>query len=86
MQGRSEPGASGRLADWNCFDDLKQIAVPTLVIGAKYDTMDPAHMEKMSKELPRGQYAFMPDGSHLALYDDQDRYFDALIRFLKQQE
>lgn len=86
MQGPSELGASGRLADWDRFDDLRQITVPTLVIGAKYDTMDPAHMEKMANELPKGQYAFMPEGSHLAIYDDQERYFKALTTFLKSQE
>ncbi|MXO58319.1 proline iminopeptidase-family hydrolase [Altererythrobacter salegens] len=84
MQGPSELGASGRLANWDRFDDLKQITVPTLVIGAKYDTMEPAYMEKMSKELPKGEYAFMPEGSHLALYDDQQNYAKALTDFLKK--
>jgi len=86
MQGPSELGASGRLANWDRFTDLRRITVPTLVIGAKYDTMDPAYMAKMAKELPHGEYAFMPEGSHLALYDDQQRYFAALIGFLKKQE
>ncbi len=86
MQGPSELSASGRLADWARFDELKKITVPTLVIGAKYDTMDPTHMEQMSKQMPRGEFAFMPEGSHLAIYDDQDRYFAALTGFLKRQE
>ena len=41
MQGPSELGASGKLADWDRTADLKKITVPTLVIGAQYDTMDP---------------------------------------------
>ena len=86
MQGPSELGASGRLANWDRFDALKRITVPTLVIGAKYDTMDPAYMEKMAKQLPKGEYAFMPEGSHLAMYDDQQRYFAALVGFLKKQD
>lgn len=86
MQGPSELGASGRLANWDRFDDLKRIRVPTLVIGAKYDTMDPAYMEKMAKQLPHGEYAFMANGSHLAMYDDQQRYFAALVAFLRRQE
>lgn len=86
MQGPSEMGASGRLANWDRFNDLKQITVPTLVIGAKYDTMDPAYMEKMAKQLPHGEYAFMPNGSHLAMYDDQQAYFEALDGFLKKFE
>jgi len=86
MQGPSELGASGRLANWDRFADLKRITVPTLVIGAKYDTMDPAYMEKMAKQLPRGEYAYMPNGSHMAIYDDQQNYFAALVGFLKRQE
>jgi proline iminopeptidase len=82
MQGPSELGASGRLLHWDRFDDLAQIATPTLVIGARYDTMDPAHMQAMSKELPKGQYLHLPDGSHLAMYDDQQRYFDGLVAFV----
>jgi proline iminopeptidase len=76
MQGPSELGASGRLADWDRFADLKRIAVPTLVIGARYDTMDPAYMEAMSKQLPKGRYLYLPEGSHLAMYDEKRRYFE----------
>jgi proline iminopeptidase len=86
MQGPSELGASGRLADWDRFADLERIAVPTLVIGARHDTMDPAHMEAMSKRLPNGQYLYLPEGSHLAMYDDQQRYFDGLVAFLRGVE
>jgi proline iminopeptidase len=83
MQGPSELGASGKLASWDRTADLPRIAVPTLVIGARYDTMDPAHMEMMAKKLPKGRYLFCPSGSHLAAYDDQHVYFDGLIKFVK---
>lgn len=82
MQGPSELGASGRLENWNRSKDLHRIAVPTLVIGARYDTMDPAYMAAMAKKLPRGQFLLCPQGSHLSMYDDQQTYFDGLIRFL----
>lgn len=70
----SELGASGRLAQWDRFADLPKITVPTPVIGARYDTMDPAHLEKMAQAMPKGRFALMPEGSHLALYDDQQRF------------
>ena len=82
MQGPSELGASGLLEQWDRTDDLAGITVPTLVIGAKYDTMDPAWMEMMSRRLPRGRYLFLPQGSHMAMYDDQDAYFAGLLEFL----
>ncbi|MDP9184386.1 MAG: proline iminopeptidase-family hydrolase, partial [Actinomycetota bacterium] len=38
MQGPSELGLSGTLEDWDRSGDLKDIDVPTLVIGATHDT------------------------------------------------
>jgi proline iminopeptidase len=82
MQGPSELGASGKLLNWDRTGDLDQISVPTLVIGAQYDTMDPKHMEWMAGAIPKGRYLHCPNGSHLALYDDQAVYFEGLTRFI----
>jgi proline iminopeptidase len=49
MQGPSEFGIGGRLAKLGCQNRLKEISVPTLMVGAKYDTMDPKAMEEQSK-------------------------------------
>lgn len=83
LQGPSELGASGKLADWDRTADLATITVPTLVIGARYDTMDPAHMEMMARTLPRARYLFCPNGSHMAMYDDQRVYMEGVIHFLR---
>ncbi len=81
MQGPSELGASGLLAEWDRTRDLRRIGVPTLAIGARHDTMDPAHLEWMAGEVQNGSYLYCPDGSHLAQYDDAELYFEGLIRF-----
>ena len=82
MQGPSELGLSGKLVDWDRSRDLQHIDVPTLVIGARHDTMDPAHMEMMASRLPRGRYLGCTNGSHMAMYDDQETYFNGLVDFL----
>jgi len=84
MQGPSELGisADAKLAHWDRVADLASITVPALVIGARYDTMDPAHMEMMASRLPAGRYLYCPDGSHLDMYDDQRTYFAGLVAFL----
>lgn len=82
MQGPSELGASGKLEHWDRTGDLPQITVPTLVIGAQYDTMDPRHMEAMAAALAKGRYLYCPNGSHLALYDDQETYIAGLLKFI----
>ncbi len=83
MQGPSELGASGKLEHWDRTADLDEISIPTLVIGAKYDTMDPKHMEWIAGAFLNGRYLHCPDGSHLAMYDDQVIYFEGLIRFIR---
>lgn len=83
MQGPSELGASGSLVNWDRMADLGKITVPTLMIGAKYDTMDPALMKKMAGLVKHGRYLDCPNGSHLAMYDDQPTYFTGLIRFIR---
>lgn len=85
MQGPSELGmsADAKLAGWDRVSDLATIDVPTLVIAARYDTMDPAYLKKMADVLPKGHYLHCPEGSHLAMYDDQEVYFAGLVDFLE---
>lgn len=88
MQGPSEFGVVGNaiLKGWDRTNDLSTISIPTLTIGAKYDTMDPKAMEKMSKLVQNGKYLYCPEGSHLAMYDDQNTYFRGVIDFLNTIE
>lgn len=83
MQGPSEFGISGRLANWDVKARLKELHVPTLMIGAKFDTMDPKAMEEQSKLVQHGRYLYCPNGSHLAMWDDQQVFMDGVIRFIK---
>jgi len=85
MQGPSEFGIKGNatLKDWDVKDRLNTITVPTLSIGAQYDTMDPKQMEWIANEVQNGQYLHCPNGSHLSQYDDQEHFFPGLISFIK---
>ncbi len=83
MQGPSEFGASGRLEKWDRKADLKTLAMPTLVIGAKHDTMDPAHMKWVSQQVKSGSFLLCPNGSHMSMWDDQRAYGPGLVKFLK---
>ena len=84
MQGPSELGLSGKLSNWDRTEDLARIDVPALVIGARHDTMDPKWLAMMASRLPRGRYLDCPNGSHMAMYDDQEIYFAGLIDFLHE--
>jgi proline iminopeptidase len=82
MQGPSEFGASGLLEHWDRKADLPRLAMPTLVIGAAHDTMDPEHMRWVSTQVQHGSFLLCPQGSHLAMWDDQAVYLHGLLQFL----
>ena len=83
MQGPSEFGVAGKLEKWDIKAQLPNITVPTLTIGATHDTMDPKHMEWMSKQVKHGRFLLCPNGSHLSMWDDQEHFFPGVIQFIK---
>jgi proline iminopeptidase len=74
---------SGILLNWDIKGRLKEIRIPTLMVGAKYDTMDPKAMEEQSKMVQQGSYLYCPNGSHMCMWDDQKIFMDGVIRFIK---
>ncbi|NCC64730.1 MAG: alpha/beta fold hydrolase [Spirochaetia bacterium] len=84
MQGPSEFGIAGVLATWDRSADLNTIKTPALVIGAEYDTMDPAYMQWMSKQLVNGSYLYCPEGSHMAMWDDPEVYHNGIKKFINE--
>jgi len=45
--------------------------------------MDPKHMEWVASQIKHGQFLLCPNGSHGAIFDDQETYFSGLIKFIK---
>jgi proline iminopeptidase len=43
-------------------------------------------MEMMASKIPHGTHLHCPNGSHLAMYDDQVTYFEGLIEFIRDVE
>lgn len=84
LQGPSEFVPGGRLVGWECWTRLKNLSVPTLMIGSRYDTMNPEEMEQMSKLVQRGSYLYCPTGGHLSMWDAQQEYYPGIIRFIKE--
>ena len=82
MQGPSEFGIGGLLANWDIKDRLEEIRVPTLMVGARFDTMDPNAMEEQSKKVRQGRYLYCANGSHLCMWDDQKVFMDGVIKFI----
>lgn len=83
MQGPSEFGLRGKLTSWDVKAELPTLTIPTLSIGAKYDTMDPEAMKWIAGQVKNGSYLYCPNGSHCCFYDDQQVYMAGVIKFIK---
>ncbi|HEY0262824.1 MAG TPA: proline iminopeptidase-family hydrolase, partial [Chitinophagales bacterium] len=84
IQGPSEFVPGGWLVNWECWSRLKNLSVPTLMIGSHYDTMNPEEMEEMSRLVQNGTYLYCPNGSHLSMWDAQDEYYPGIIKFIRK--
>jgi proline iminopeptidase len=84
MQGPDEFNITGAFRHWDIWDRLSGINVPTLLIAARYDEMSPEQIQRMGTLIPHARVSVCERGSHMAMYDDQRAYFDALIPFLQE--
>lgn len=85
MQGPNEFVITGNFRDWDRWNDLAKIKVPTLVIAGRQGTMSPDDIRKMGKLIPNARVV-ITSGSHLQMYDAQEEYFRELVRFVKDVE
>jgi proline iminopeptidase len=83
MLGSGTATFSGRLANWDIKNRLHEIQVPTLIVSAKWDFMSPDHMKWMSTQVQHARYLYCPEGSHLAMWDDQKNFYPGIIQFIK---
>lgn len=86
MQGPSEFKVGGRLIDWDIKARLPEISVPTLMVGATYDTMDPEAMRAQAEAVQDGKFLLCPNGSHLCMWDDREVFMTGVAGFIHQVE
>ncbi len=82
MQGPSEFTVTGNFKSWDRWADLHGISMPTLLLVGRFDTMAVEDIERMGSLIPDSQVVVCENGTHLAMYDDQEAYFGALVPFL----
>ena len=85
MQGPNEFVISGNFKNWDRWADLPKIKVPTLIIAGSKGTMNPDDIRRMGRLIPHSRVV-LTNGSHLEMYDDQERYFREVVRFIADVE
>lgn len=73
--------------DFNEF--LIKIKIPTLFVGGKYDFIPPSYYVKMRQRMTNNSNVdiyICPNGSHFAMWDDQNNFFQAINKFVLESE
>jgi proline-specific peptidase len=78
MNGPSEFTVTGTLKTWDIMDRLGEIAVPTLLVGGRYDECRPAHLEQMHARIAGSQLRIIENASHLC-FAEQPEVFTGLV-------
>ncbi|HEU5067097.1 MAG TPA: alpha/beta hydrolase [Sphingomicrobium sp.] len=64
-------------------DELKFVQIPVLVMGGDHDVLGPRpeHLLEVSRSLPKGQLAIIPDAGHFVVYDAPETILPLVSRF-----
>lgn len=73
--------------DFNKY--LADISIPTLLLGAKYDFIPPGYYVKMLDKMKNNanvEVYICPNGSHFAMWDDKENFFNVINKFMLKTE
>ncbi len=86
MQGPNEFLVNGTFKDWDRWDDLHKIKVPTLLVGGRHDTMSVEDKNEMGRRIPHSKVVICENGSHTPMWEDQDYFFTNIKKFVNDVE
>ncbi len=86
MWGPNEFTCAGNLWDWDRTNRLGEIRVPTLITCGRYDEVVPSCSETMQRGIPGAELVIFEESSHLAHFEEPDRYLGVLRDFLRRAE
>jgi proline iminopeptidase len=84
MWGPNEFVCNGNLQPWDRTDRLGEITVPTLIVCGRYDEVVPSCSETMHQGIAGSELAIFEQSSHLAHFEEPDRFFPVLRQFLER--
>ena len=79
-------GFRGFLKTFDVRDQLSQITVPTLVMGARHDWITPVEESlEIAKRISNSELVIFENSSHSVLKDEYENYLSTVISFVKRR-
>lgn len=81
---RNQYFVTAELQRYDVQSRLKEISVPSLIIGGAHDVhVSPVWSEMMAREIPGAQLAMMENSGHFPWLDEPERFFSLITEFLQ---
>jgi len=86
MWGPMEWFVTGILKDWDITHRLREIRVPTLVIGGRFDYATPLVTQTLHRGIPGSEWVIFENSGHFPHLEETERYLQVLGQFLNHVE
>ncbi|MCV7197900.1 proline iminopeptidase-family hydrolase [Mycobacterium angelicum] len=86
MFGPSVFRINGTIEDWDVVDRLAEIAIPTLLLAARFDEFSPDHMREMHSRIAGSRFEFFDSTAHLPFLEEPERFDQIMRDFLRAQD
>jgi proline iminopeptidase len=79
MFGPSDFHIVGTIRNWDVFDRLAEIGLPTLVLAGRFDECVPEHMREMHQRIAGSRFELFESSAHMPFIEEPDK-FDSVMR------
>lgn len=86
MFGPSDFHIVGTIRDWDVFDRLAEIALPTLILAGRFDECVPEHMWAMHRRIPGSRFEFFESSAHMPFIEEPDKFDRVMRDFLRPHD
>jgi proline iminopeptidase len=84
MNGPNEFTIVGTIRDFDITDRLGEIRVPTLVTAGRYDEITPTVARAIHAHISGSEFTVFDESSHVAFWEERDRYLGVVGDFLRR--
>jgi proline-specific peptidase len=86
MFGPSDFHIVGTIRNWDVFDRLAEIAVPTLVLAGRFDECVPEHMWEMHRRIQGSRFELFESSAHMPFLEEPHRFDRVMRDFLRHHD
>ncbi|OBI03574.1 proline iminopeptidase [Mycobacterium scrofulaceum] len=86
MFGPSDFHIVGTIRDWDVFDRLPEITLPTLVLAGRFDECVPEHMWEMHQRIAGSRFELFESSAHMPFIEEPAKFDRVMRDFLRQHD